>query len=225
MKEILQKSPLFKGIPVEDIVDLIEATHHHIANYSKGDIVALRGSQVNSFSIILKGKVRAEIVDDGGRVIKIDALEEGDYLAPAFIFADQNRFPVDVTANVDCEILFISRESFVELLLSNELLLTNFLRIISNRSQFLSQKIMFLTFRTIKSKLAFFLRERTGDFKEMTITLSETQQELADYFGVSRPALARAIGELSEDGCIEAYNRRITILKPDHLRRYAGGDE
>ncbi|MGL4994302.1 MAG: Crp/Fnr family transcriptional regulator [Bacteroidales bacterium] len=225
MKKILENTPLFRGVSAEDIEEIINSTTHHITLFSKGDIIALRGSQVNSFTIILNGKVRAEIVDDGGRVIKIDSLEEGDYLAPAFIFADQNRFPVDVTASVDCEILYISRESFVELLQSHQQILTNFLRIISNRSQFLSQKIMFLTFRTIKSKLAFFLRERTADFKEKTITLSETQQELADYFGVSRPALARAIGELSEDGCIEAFNRRITILKADHLRRYAGGDE
>jgi CRP-like cAMP-binding protein len=39
-----------------------------------------------------------------------------------------------------------------------------------------------------------------------------TQTELADYFGVARPSLARILGELEDDGLIEATGRVIRVI-------------
>ena len=41
--------------------------------------------------------------------------------------------------------------------------------------------------------------------------MKETQQELADYFGVTRPALAKVLYELMEEGLIRQEKRQIFI--------------
>lgn len=223
MIDILLKSPIFKGIDQESIRELLQTSNYKIQTYERNELVVSRGTLCNHFYIVISGSVRADIVDDSGKVIKIDTINTGDYLAPAFLFAERNRFPVDVTATEQTEIMAIGKDSFVRILQLNAIVLTNFLRIISNRSQFLSQKLMFHMFRTIKSKLAAFILEHSENGSRKEITLKETQQELADFFGVSRPALARGLAELAEEGVIESRNKTIHIINADKLRNYNAG--
>lgn len=220
MIDILLKSPIFKGVEKESIEQLLESATHKTHSYEKGELVVSRGSICNHFYIVTQGAVRADIVDDSGKLIKIDTISAGDYLAPAFIFAERNRFPVDVTATEYTEILSIGKDSFVRILQQNATVLTNFLRIISNRSQFLSQKLMFHMFKTIKSKLAAFILEQSDNGKKREITLRQTQQELAEFFGVTRPALARGIAELIDEGIIDSRNKSIYILDVHRLSNY-----
>jgi CRP-like cAMP-binding protein len=95
-------------------------------------------------------------------------------------------------------------------------LLVNFLDMISNRSQFLSEKIKFLNFKTIKGKLANYILQKAGT-DGMLVTLGMTQNDLADFFGVARPSVARALGNLEEEGYIEAKGKNIRILDKDGL--------
>ncbi|MCU0408684.1 MAG: helix-turn-helix domain-containing protein [Bacteroidales bacterium] len=39
-----------------------------------------------------------------------------------------------------------------------------------------------------------------------------TQSDLADFFGVTRPSIARALGEMEEAGYISAKGRIVRIL-------------
>jgi CRP-like cAMP-binding protein len=52
------------------------------------------------------------------------------------------------------------------------------------------------------------------------INLPSTQQELADLFGVARPSVARALGELEKEGIIVSRNRIVKILEMSRLLQY-----
>ena len=45
-----------------------------------------------------------------------------------------------------------------------------------------------------------------------SIELPLSQKELAEFFGVARPSLARALGELEKEGIIEVKRREIKII-------------
>jgi hypothetical protein len=49
--------------------------------------------------------------------------------------------------------------------------------------------------------------------------LDKSQQELAEYFGVTRPALAKVLYELADEGLIVVNRREIAILDRQALRR------
>ena len=156
------------------------------------------------------------MVDYAGRVIKIEDIPAPGALASAFIFGSKNRFPVNVLATSDTEILAIGKPDFLKLLMNNDKILVNFLDMISNRSQFLSEKIKFLNFKTIKEKLAHYILQKAGKDRS-SVKLSLTQNDLADFFGVTRPSVARAIGDLEEDGLIQAKGKNIKILDKKRL--------
>ena len=208
---ILLKAPLFKGITIDDIVTILSDVSGRVRRFSEGSMIALSGEKVNSLMLVLSGQVKGEMVDYSGKVIKIEDIYPPGALASAFIFGGRNLFPVNVISVSDTELLIIEKREFLSLLKRNEMILVNFLDIISNRSQFLSEKIKFLNFKTIKGKLAQFLLQKAGDDKT-EITLEITQNDLAEFFGVARPSIARAIGELEEGGYILSKGKHVKII-------------
>jgi CRP-like cAMP-binding protein len=166
--------------------------------------------------IVFSGIVKGEMVDYAGRVIKIEDIPAPGALASAFMFGNNNSFPVNVICNSDTEILIIDKSDFLKLLKNNDSILVNFLNMISNRSQFLSEKIKFLNFKTIKGKLAQYILQKAGSDKNV-IYLGVTQNDLADFFGVARPSVARALRDLEEEGLIEAKGKIIRVLNKQGL--------
>lgn len=214
--DILTGSPLFKGLPLTDIKSVLSEVPHNLRKFNSGSLIAQSGEQVNSLMIVTSGLVKAEMVDYTGRIIKIEDIPAPGAIAPAFMFGNMNRFPVNVIAVPDTELLTIEKSDFLKLLKNNDIILVNFLNMISNRSRFLSDKIKFLNFKTIKSKLAMYILELAGETK-VEVKLDRTQTDLADYFGVARPSVARALGELEEMGIISTHGKYIKLLRKEKL--------
>jgi len=215
---ILLKAPLFKGLAIDRIVTILSDVSVRVRRFSEGSMIALSGEKVNSLMLVLSGQVKGEMVDYSGKVIKIEDIYPPGALASAFIFGGRNMFPVNVTSVSDTELLIIEKRDLIGLLKRDEIILVNFLDMISNRSQFLSEKIKFLNFKTIKGKLAQFLLQKAGNDKS-EIILDITQNDLAEFFGVARPSIARAIGELEEGGYILSRGKRVRILDKSGLSR------
>lgn len=208
---ILSRSPLFKGITPDEISGLMSAIPVRIRKYQSGSMIYTTGDVVNALAIVISGFVKGEMIDFTGRVIKIEDIQAPGVIAPAFMFGNKNKFPVNVVAVPDTELMIIDKGDFLNLLKNDTRILVNFLDLISNRSQFLSEKIKFLNFKTIKSKLAQYILALASDGKT-TVKLDRTQNDLADYFGVARPSIARSMSEMEDMGFISTNGKLITIL-------------
>lgn len=214
--EILSHSPIFRGVNADSIKGLFQTISFRVKKYQPGSVIAISGEEVSSLHIVISGLVKGEMVDYSGRTLKIEDIGAPRALAPAFLFGSGNKFPVNVTSVTEAEILVIGKSDFVKMLSDNTTLLTNYLETISNRSQFLSDKIKFFTFKTIKGKLAHYILEKAGN-RLTRFRFGRTQQELADFFGVARPSLSRAMREMENEGLIIAEGKDITILNKEGL--------
>lgn len=207
----LSSAPLFRGMTTGEIETIISGVAHRIKKFQAGSLISQSGEPVNSLMVVISGVVKGEMIDYAGRVIKIEDIPAPGALASAFMFGNRNRFPVNVIAVSDGELLLIEKPDFLKLLMRNDIILINFLDMISNRSQFLSEKIKFLNFKTIKGKLAHYILQKAGK-ERSSVLLDMTQNELADFFGVARPSVARVLGELEEEGYLEAKGKNIKII-------------
>lgn len=216
--EILCQSPIFRGISTDELVQLFSQIHFQIKTYQKNDLIVMGGEVCDRLLIVQKGSVKAEMSDYSGKIIKIEDLEAPQPLATAFLFGQQNRFPVTVSANTEVEMVSIPKPEFVKLLQMNSLILNNYLNTISTRAQFLSQKLKFLSFKTIKQKIAHFLLEKAGD-RLQTVEIQQSQEQLAEMFGIARPSLARTLGEMVQEGLIETQRRSIKILDKERMNQ------
>lgn len=208
---LLSNAPLFKGMSPEAVETILAAVPFRVKKFQSGSMISQSGEPVNSLIVVISGVVKGEMVDFAGRVIKIEDIIAPAALAPAFMFGNRNRFPVNVIAVSDGELLLIEKPDFLKFLMNHDIILVNFLDMVSNSSQFLSEKIKFLNFKTIKEKLANYILQKAGK-DGMLVTLDMTQNDLADFFGVARPSVARALGDLQEEGFIEAKGKNIKII-------------
>nr|WP_320023721.1 Crp/Fnr family transcriptional regulator [uncultured Draconibacterium sp.] len=215
---ILVKSPLFYGIPDEECRALFSKIHYQVRKFEEDAIVVQGGEEVTNLFVVLSGSVRGEMIDYSGKTVKIEDIEAPRPLAAAFLFGKENKFPVTVTANKKAELLAIPVVEFLRLLQMNTRLLRNYLNSISTRAQFLSQKLHFLSFKTIKEKVAHFLLQQAGD-RFHSFELKNTQQQLAEMFGVTRPSLARVLGEMQNESLIKIEKKTVTLLDKQGLNK------
>ena len=207
--------PICRNIPADERKNFINELKFKVKCFKKGELIAQQGDRVNALYILTKGSVKAEMVSEAGTVLNIETIKAPNPLASAFLFAENNRFPVDVIALSDCEIILVSKDSIVKQLACNEIFLQGFMTFNSNRTHFLSERLKFLSTKTIKGKLAQYIMERS---KNMAFTFDMSQTALAEYFGVTRPSLSRSLSEMISEGIISLKGKNGTVANLTKLR-------
>ena len=219
MIPVLVNNPLFRGITPERLFADLEEISFHTRSYKKGEILAQQGAVCNRLVILTKGSVRGAMIDYSGRLIKVEDIAAPRAIAPLFLFGEENRYPVEVTANEPTEVIELPKSSVLSLFRKNEQFLENYMNLSANYARTLSDKLFFMSFKTIRQKLASYLLRLYKQQQQTHITLDRSQQELSDYFGVSRPSLARELAHMQEDGLLIADRKHITILQKEQLVR------
>ncbi len=214
---LLTQCPVFIDISEKETEMLLKEIHVQLRNFVKDEVVVAAGQPVKNLYILLSGSVKGEMIDYSGKIIKIEDIEAPKPLASAFLFGKENKFPVTVTANSDGRMLVIPISEFLKLLQLNMQLLRNYLNSISTRAQFLSQKLHFLSFKSIKGKMAYYLLKEAGE-NSYSVELKNTQQQLADLFGVTRPSLARVFSEMQKNRWIKVDKKIVTLLDKTRLK-------
>lgn len=210
--------PLFSEIDMAEQEAFLSRLVSSKKVIEKGQTVARQGDEIRHLYLLVKGTVRTEMITQEGNSLEIEFIDAVRPLAPAFVFAQNNRFPVDVITIEDCHFLLIPKEVWLSEMMSNETLLTNFLKLNSNMTVFLSQKLQMISIKSIKGKLSLFILENTTD-KKNSFTLKRNRTQLAEYFGVQRPSLARTMSELVDKGVISIDKRELTVLKREELKK------
>ena len=219
MIHTLTNNPLFRGITPEKLSANLEEVSFHARSYKKGEILARQGDVCNRLIILIKGSVRGEMIDYSGRLIKVEHIVAPRPLAPLFLFGEDNRYPLEATANELTEVIELPKPSVLNLFRKNEQFLENYMNLSANYARTLSDKLFFMSFKTIRQKLASYLLRLYKQQQQSYIILDRSQQELSDYFGVSRPSLARELAHMQEDGLLIADRKHITILQKEELVR------
>ena len=221
MFEALKLSPLFIGLEIEEINSLINRSSHQIKHFSNKEVLAFSGEKVEKAMILLDGKLQGEMVGLSGNSLKIEEIEPPQMVAAAFLYGSQSIFPVNLSAVSEGKMLIMYRKDFTQLLSADQRVLINFLNIVSGKAQFLSRKITFLSFKTIKEKIAYFLLQNLKSGSQ-TVVIKQSQKGLAEMIGVARPSLARTINEMKESQIILWERNEVAILNIQQLRKILG---
>jgi CRP-like cAMP-binding protein len=214
----LSKTNIFSGISVGELEQLIKGKPFRLKEYGRDEIIAYGQDVCNDLLILVGGSVRGEMNDFSDKRLIIEDIHAPKPLAAAFVFGRENRFPVDIIANERATVLVIPRDVLIFLLQNSKTVLKNYLNAISSRTQFLSGKIRFLSFKTIREKMASYILTHTR-IDQHKLILTQSQSELADFFGVTRPSLARTLTEMEGEGVLRRERREITILSREKLNK------
>ena len=204
--EVLTRMSLFEGCAAEALHQLLREAPNSLRIYKKGEYIARQGDACRSLFILMKGNVKTQMENAEGKQLTIDWIKAPDILAPAFIYASENRFPVNVEATELCEVLVMDRTRFEAFMHAQPAVMRNFIAIISDRSLFLSRKLNEFALQSLKSRLLNYLQMHGG---------IHNQQEVAFILGVARPSLARALSELIAEGKITMTGKQVVLNAPE----------
>ena len=210
----LRKCPLFKGLDESEVIDLMHTIRYRVIRFHKGDILAFAGSVCQYADIVIIGEMTAYITGPSGNVIRMAAHQSGKLLAPAFLFAIDNHYPVTVEATTDTSILRLSQADLEKLLHSDQRLMMNYIQLLSNIIAQLTKKVRMLSM-SVREKVSLYLMEQSKQQQTKEIVLPLSRQELADHFGIQKYSLLRCLNELKQEGVIRVEGRHIHILQPN----------
>ena len=218
MKNIdLSACPVCSKITIDNEEAFLEDLKYTLKSFHKHELIIRQGVICDGLYMLMMGSVKTEMITENGNVLGIEIIKAPRPLAPAFLFSDNNRFPVDVTALEEVEIMKIPKSEIVRLMTTNPDFMSSFMTHNANRTQFLTNRLQLMSVKTIKGKLAHFLLENAPS-DGTAFTINRNQTELADFFGVARPSLARSIAEMVQDGIIEINRKEYKILNVRKLR-------
>ena len=196
MEKLIDKMaamPLFNGCIREEIANLLATAPHRVRKKEKGEIIAYAGDELNDVMLLFEGTIYTTMSHPKGNQVVIETLHSPSVLAPAFVYISENRLPVNIVAKNDCQLVYINRNAFAELLHSDKQLMMNFISIISDRLQRLSKRV--------KEFALLSLRERVLEYLSKNRKIDNVEW-LARILGVSRPSLSRVLSELKREGII-----------------------
>jgi len=214
--------PLFRNFTAEEISSLFDQADYTADQAAAGDIIALKGALCHALILVASGTVRCETPPSTGDPVPVERLRGPGVIMPGLLYAHDNRFPMHWVAETSLETVSFPKKVWTEMMLECPKLLENFLGLISDTTKPLSDKVVYRTFKTIKGKFSRYLLDQAQATGADAFRLPLTQREMADLFGVTRPALARAIGEMSNEGSIYIERKEVKILFPEKLKQYIG---
>lgn len=208
--------PICGGIPESERREFLGGLGIKVRRYAKGETVARQGSVVRSLYILSKGSVGTRMMFGDGTTMGMTTIKAPNPLAPAFLFATDNHFPVDVTALEDCEVIQVPKEAITHQLATNEAFSRAFLSFTSDRALFLSEQVKLLSMKSVKGKVAMYI-SRKSDNGAFTLGMSQTA--LAGHLCVSRQSLSRILSQMTSEGIVSLNGRTGKILNMRRLRQ------
>lgn len=213
--ELLHTMPLFEHLDCARIEQLLKETRAVSRAFEAGETLLRQGEHYRSLWILLRGECAGEMTDPGGRTVRVEEFNPPYALATGILFQTENEMPVNVVARTDGEALIIPREGLKHMLAAEPRMLELFLNDISEKLAFLARRLFYFNFKTIRERVAHFLLERSKGRDR--VTPPRTMEELANYFGVARQSLYRALDEMEADGVIRREGMTFFIVDRERL--------
>ena len=209
--------PLFRNFTPEMQKEVLERLDYRIDEYPKGEVIIRQGTVCKYLHLLLKGKMHVDVIDVSGREVRVETIHAPRSFATPHIFAENNFFPATFTVVEDVTLLRATKESVFALMNSMPLFLRNFLCVSTNCNKCTLTRLRVLTFRSIRTRFIYYLFNQMKDNSDVIDMDDHNIVQLAEYLGVTRPALSKEIKKLTEEGHIHFSRRKVTIINKQAL--------
>lgn len=215
---IIHKIPLFRGMSEEFKSGLLDKLDYYVTPVKKGEIIIRQDTICNHMHILLQGNLEVNIIDVSGNNVKVENIIAPRAFATPHLFDGNNIFPATFTAIEDGLLLRASKESVFKLISSEPELLKNFLRLTGNCNACTVSRLRILSYKSIRSRFIYYILEKKQS--ESLSVMQHNQTQLAEYLGVTRPALANELKKMADEGLISINGKEVEIRSYSSLIKY-----
>lgn len=219
LPEALRKAPLFANLPPDDLrrVAEIAAPRH----FPKKGSVFREGDRAEGFFVVAKGRVKVFKLSEDGKEQVLHLIGPGQSFAEATIF-EGGTYPAHAEALEDCDLVFLPKRSFTDLLERNPRIALRMMASLSKWLKRMTDLVESISLRDVETRLVRFLSEEMGGggtaIKDGAIyELDVSKNVLASRLGTVPETFSRTLKKLQEEGKIRVKGKQIRILKAGPL--------
>lgn len=217
-KQLLWQIPLFRDLDTSVKARLINELEFTLYEVSRKEVVLKQDTRCNFLYILLKGELEVDIIDVAGSLVKVEEIIAPRAFATPHLFGENNILPATFTANKDSILLMATRTSVFKLISCVPQLLHSFLCVTGNCNKCTVTRLRILSYKNLRSRFIYYLMEHR--ISSNVAQLEHNQVQLADYLGVTRPALSKEINKMIKEGHITVNKREVTLLDMQSLKEH-----
>ena len=210
-------SPLFRGIPSEELNALLDCMGAARRRYRRGELILRRGDLAQRLGLVLSGGVNIESVDVWGSRSILGHVGPGQVFAETYACLPGEPLMVDAVAAQRTEVLFLNTARLLRTCPSacahHAALIRNLLAVTSQKNLALSRRIFHTSPKTIRGRLLSYLSAQALRENSRSFAIPFDRQQLADYLGVDRSALSAELGRMRAEGLIRFRKNEFELLR------------
>src|SRR5690554_376733 len=220
--KVLGNSYLFRDMIRDEIEKMLLCLNPTINKYEKNELITREGDFFESLGLLLKGKANVIKEKASGARVVMTMLHEGDVFGEMAAFSDINKWPATVQCIEKCTVMFIPKINIIgeceKMCPWHRRLITNFVKIVSVKALMLSNKVEYLTIKSMRGKISAFLFDEYKRNNSFSFTIHLNRNEMADFLNVSRPSMSRELIKMKEEGIIDFHLSSFKIKDLDKLK-------
>lgn len=214
-------SPLFRGIPTEELNALLDCMGAARRRYRRGELILRRGDLAQRLGLVLSGAVHIVREDFWGNRTIVGLAESGEVFAESYACLGSEPLEVSALAAAETEVLFLDAGRAVagcgRGCAAHAQLSRNLLALLAGRNLALTRKMGHMARRTTRDKVLSFLSAQALRAGGPAFDIPLDRQQLADYLAVDRSALSAVLSRLRGEGVLEFHKNHFRLLRPEQL--------
>ena len=207
--------------PALEALDSVKFT----SSYPADAVLFVQGQLPRGVYLLCKGRVKLTMTSADGKALILQTVEPGELIGVSGALSGK---PYELTAETlePCQVNFIKREAFMELMRDHHEVAANATEQLSNNYRAACAQIRSLGLsRTASEKVARLLLEWAAKGKETSqgirVNLPYTHEEIAQIVGVSRETVTRTLTELKSKLLITTKGPTVVIRDKEGLELLA----
>jgi CRP-like cAMP-binding protein len=222
--EMLQRVPFFSGIRYQDLVTLASLCRPR--TYRARQVIFHRGDPGDTLYIVQSGQVKIVLLSAKGDEMVLTLFRSGDFFGELSLLDGLPRSATAAAVETTL-LLSVSRPEFQRVLHEAPPMAEQIIGALTARLRHTDMLLGDAIFLTVSARLTKRLLELAGMQEERSritppIEVRVTQAELASMVGATRESINKELRMLEERGILRLGRSRVTVLRPELLRRPEG---
>ncbi len=221
--EILKRSELFAGVPTPVLAELQAASFRK--RLAAGDVLFRQGDPVDTFYIVIVGRLRVTQTTPEGAQVIIRYLGPGQ-MAGYSVLTGGTQHPGSTTALDDSHLFGWPAATIRDMMTRHAAIAVNAAAVLGERYHEMQVRLRELSTERVEQRIAHTVLRlarqaghRTARGIEIAFPLS--RQDLAEMTGTTLHTVSRTLSAWEEKGIVDSGRRRVIVCKIDALETMA----
>jgi len=215
----IKDNTLFSDLTDEQLEIFKEAVKTSL--HKKRDVIFVEGDPCPGFYVVKSGRVKLLKTSRDGKEQIIKILQPGELLGME-TFYDGKRYGNTAMAMDDCEICFIEKRTFFDIIGRHPTIAKKIIIALSKELDNAYSKIGTMGLLNAKEKMAHLLYTLGKDYGSnengrIKLNLSLSRLEIAELLGITQETAIRLLKSFKDEGIIEIKRKEIIIKSPEKL--------